>query len=97
MFTIHAFFKVEPKHRDEFLAVAKKVVEGTRTEEGNISYNLLEDAEQPNVFVFLEKWQDQNALDIHEKTPHFGEFVKAVKGLLLEPFTADVFEVVAKK
>ena len=56
------------------------VVDGTRTEEGNISYELHQDINNPLVYVFIEVWKSQEAIDIHGATEHFKTFATAVDG-----------------
>ncbi|OLN21969.1 hypothetical protein BTO30_12275 [Domibacillus antri] len=92
MIIIHAFLKVDPTHRDDFLEQAKKVTVLSQAEEGNISYQCFEDPEQPNDFVFLEKWNDQAAVTYHEETAHFKTFVHNVPGVLREPLHAEIFD-----
>ncbi|OMP66763.1 putative quinol monooxygenase [Domibacillus epiphyticus] len=97
MIIIHAFLKVEPIHRNEFLEQAKKVTMPSQEEEGNISYQFFEDPEQPNEFVFIEKWKDQAAITYHEQTSHFKTFVSNVPGLLREPLHVELFEAAARQ
>lgn len=54
------------------------VVDGTRTEEGNVSYVLHQDINNPLTYVIIEIWKSQDAIDIHNETPHFKAFVEAV-------------------
>ncbi|MBQ0788838.1 MAG: antibiotic biosynthesis monooxygenase [Oceanihabitans sp.] len=46
--------------KEEYTAFVKaellKLLDVTRAEEGNISYDLHQDNENPNVFLFHEKW-----------------------------------------
>ena len=56
------------------------VVDGTRTEEGSISYELHQDLSNPLVYVFVEVWKSQEAIDIHNASEHFKAFVAAVDG-----------------
>ena len=68
------------KDREEIEKVLYAVVDGTHTEEGNISYELHQDINNPLMYVFIEVWESQQAIDIHNETPHFKAFVKAVDG-----------------
>jgi quinol monooxygenase YgiN len=85
MIIIHAFIHVNPKHRKEFLEQAVQVTIQSQAEEGNISYRLYEETDQPNKFVILEEWKDQTAIEHHEETSHFKKFINDVPDLLLEP------------
>ena len=92
MIIIHAYFKVEPQQRQVFLDQANLVVEPSQAEEGNISYEYFENPKQPNTFVFVEKWQDHAAINVHEATAHFQNFVSIVPGLLSEPIQVQLFD-----
>ncbi|RFU60167.1 putative quinol monooxygenase [Bacillus sp. V59.32b] len=96
MIIIHAFLKVDPKRRNEFLEQAKQVTAPSQAETGNISYQFYEDPEQPNNFVFLEKWKDQTAIDEHEETSHYKNFANDVQRVLLEPVHVELYEATVK-
>ncbi len=52
--------------------VLKGLIEPTREEAGCIQYDLHISVEDPAQYAFYERWDDQAALDLHVKTPHFG-------------------------
>ena len=54
------------------------MVEASRAEEGCISYAFGRDLTDPSVFVVLERWKDQAALDEHFQTPHMATFLKEI-------------------
>ncbi|MFI3327936.1 MAG: putative quinol monooxygenase [Rikenellaceae bacterium] len=56
------------------------VVDGTRTEEGNVSYVLHQDVKNPLKYVIIEVWKSLDAIDAHNATAHFNEFVKSIDG-----------------
>ncbi|RFU66635.1 putative quinol monooxygenase [Peribacillus glennii] len=91
MIIIHAFFTVDPSQREAFLEHSKQVVLHSRGEEGNISYQLLEDSGRDNEFVFLEVWKDAEAIVSHEETEHFKLFVKNLQPFLLEPVRVEKY------
>ena len=65
-----------------FLEVAKKLVEATRAEEGNISYTLYQSPEQPTAFIFYEEYKDTAACEAHASSEHFKAFADTIKDLL---------------
>ncbi|MED1204678.1 putative quinol monooxygenase [Heyndrickxia acidicola] len=85
MIMVHGLIKVNPEYRAAFLEIAGRAVEQSRAEEGNAEYRLFEEVDQPNVFLTLEQWVDQTALESHKKGSHFNEFVKSIEGFLIEP------------
>lgn len=54
------------------------VIASTRTEEGCEEYGCYEDTQQRGRYVFIERWRDQGALDLHLATPHMATWMKVV-------------------
>jgi len=78
--TIVATVTVKPEYREDVLKAIKTVVDATRKEQGNIFYDVFEDVKNPLKFVFIETWKSQAAIDSHNQSAHFNNFVKAVDG-----------------
>ena len=78
--TIVATVTVRAEFKDDILKSIKTVVDATRREPGNIFYDVYEDVANPLKFVFIETWKSQAAIDAHNKTTHFNDFIKAVEG-----------------
>ena len=70
----------DEKSTSEIVNALNTIVEATRQEEGNISYELHQDIANPNTYVFIEVWKSQEAIDAHNNSAHFQEFVKVVDG-----------------
>ena len=71
---------------EEFLTIAKELVEKTNAlDKGCIKYELCKDLSDPQRFVMLEEWEDQNALDEHMKAAHFVELVPKFGALTEKP------------
>ncbi|MDR1499830.1 MAG: antibiotic biosynthesis monooxygenase [Tannerellaceae bacterium] len=86
--TIVANVTVYPEFEGEILAAIESVVEGTRKEEGNISYDVFKDITNPLRYTFIEHWKSQEAIASHNASAHFLEFVKAIENKVdLEAFT----------
>ena len=71
MIKIVAAMKVKAGCVDTFKTAAKKLIEKSRAEEGNVFYTLNEMTGAENTLAFIECWKDQAAIDIHGKTEHF--------------------------
>lgn len=50
--TIVARAEVLPGKEQEFISKAEPLIQGTRAEEGNISYNLYQNPSNPTAFIF---------------------------------------------
>ncbi|MFS4494618.1 putative quinol monooxygenase [Maribacter sp. 2308TA10-17] len=63
-----------------------KLIAPTRKEEGCINYDLHQDSENPNLFVFHENWESKALLEKHLASAHIAEYMKATEGAV-EKFT----------
>jgi len=77
---IIAVVSVKPEFKQEIVTSIQSLVEVTRKEEGNISYDLNENVENKNELVILETWKSQDAIDFHNSTAHFEKFKKDIEG-----------------
>ncbi|QSW99743.1 putative quinol monooxygenase [Haloterrigena alkaliphila] len=82
MLVIHATFPVEPDSRDEALELVRDLAEDSREEDGIIDYRVATDVEEPNVFRFFERYEDEAAFGAHAETDHFQAFEEALPDLL---------------
>lgn len=63
-----ARFRIKPEQRAEFLQLANVALKETVKETGVITYNLYEDTDTKNSFIFFEEWKSRQALDSHLQT-----------------------------
>ena len=77
---IVALVTVKPEYTEALAAQFKELVKASRAEEGNISYDLHQEIGKPNRFVFVESWKSQAAIDEHNASEHFQNFVKSIEG-----------------
>ncbi|AKP35095.1 putative quinol monooxygenase [Yersinia aleksiciae] len=72
--------------KPEFIAEVKEavhqIIEPSREEKGNLQYDLHSESDQNGSFVFFERWASDEALEKHNKTQHFSDFVKSIDGKL---------------
>lgn len=67
------YIKVKEGCEGDFEAVAKEMIDAVRANEpGNEFYSLFR-TERPREYVFIERWQDQAAMDAHMTAPHVQE------------------------
>ncbi len=70
MIYIIATLSIKPGSLDEVLDLAMPCIEGTRKEAGCISYDLNRSLTDENTLVFVERWQDMDAIKAHFVEPH---------------------------
>jgi quinol monooxygenase YgiN len=75
-----ATLTVKPQARAEFIAGALACIKETRKESGCIAYDMHESVTDHAKMVFVEQWENAEALVPHRATEHmkaFGRIVKA--------------------
>lgn len=63
-----------------------KLIDKTRSEKGNLKYDLHRDNVDQNVFLMYENWINRNMWQNHMETLHIQKFKKATEGAI-EEFT----------
>jgi quinol monooxygenase YgiN len=79
-----ARIKARAETVSEVRELLSSLVEPTRKESGCITYELLQNKEDPTDFTFVEEWESDAALESHLASDH----LKAI-GPKLEPFVAE--------
>ena len=82
---------VKEEFYNELIPVFHAVVDATRNEAGNISYDLHQNTKNPQKFVILEVWKSQAAIDEHNVSAHFKAFIKAIENKT-DSLSIDVIE-----
>jgi quinol monooxygenase YgiN len=65
-----------PDAEETFEQELKRLVDTSVTEDGCISYEIYQPKNQSNEYVMIEEWQDEDALDQHQNSPHYKHFVR---------------------
>ena len=88
MIYVVATLTIKPETRAEFIAAATACIKETRKEPGNIAYDLHESVTDPAKMVFVEQWENAEAL-----VPHRGhrahEDVRPRRGEMLHGAAED--------
>lgn len=81
---IVASITIKEEYKNEVVDVLHTVVEETRKEEGNVSYDLHIDVKNPLKYIIIEAWQSDKAIELHNGSKHFQAFVKSIEGKVEE-------------
>lgn len=76
----------------DFTAIAKKLVEASQKENGNISYSLNVSTENPRLFCFIEIWESPQILAAHSKSAHFLEAMRNIKPMTEGRMAIEMFK-----
>ena len=86
-------YKIKPEKRERFLELARAGLTATLQEPGNISYDLYEDIQQANTFIYFEEWQSREALQDHLKQPYIVPLIEEIADLLAEKPNVRVYDI----
>jgi quinol monooxygenase YgiN len=78
MISIVAKFEVNTGKEQKFLELVKELAVVSQAEKGCIEYILHEDVQNPLIYCIIEKWKDQEAIDIHNNSAHFTDIVPQI-------------------
>jgi len=74
--------RIKPERRQDFLkAIEVDAVASERDEPGCLRFNVLQDAQDQNVYYFYEVYKDQAALEAHRAMPHYAVWRAAADSL----------------
>lgn len=71
MFATLVHCHVKPECVDAFAEAMRRNHEGSRTEPGNIAFDVLQQADDPTRFVIYEVFRDEAAARAHKETAHY--------------------------
>lgn len=82
--TIVARVLAKTEHRELVKTELLKLIDITRAEKGCINYDLHQDNENPNLFLFHENWESRELWQIHMNNTHLADYMKATDGAVEE-------------
>jgi quinol monooxygenase YgiN len=80
-----ATLTIKPEMRAELIAAAKISIAATRKEPGNIAYDMHESVTDPAKLVFVEQWENAEALGPHGKSEHMKAFGRIAVNCMAAP------------
>ena len=85
MIYVVATLTIKPETRADMISAAKACIAETRKEAGNIAYDLHESVTDPTKLVFVEQWENAEALVPHRSMEHMKTFGRVVVKCLAAP------------
>ena len=82
--TIVANIKVAPGKLDLVKAELEKLIPITRAENGCLQYDLHQDNENPEHFLFYENWESRELWQTHMSAPHLAAYMETTEGAVAE-------------
>jgi len=84
MIFITVRFKVRPEYRDRWLSLVDDFTRGTRSEPGNLWFDWSRSVDDPDEFVLLEAFRDDDAGAAHVGSAHFAQAMKIMPPALAQ-------------
>jgi quinol monooxygenase YgiN len=78
MVIVIARFRPRPERLEDLLGILKDVQDASRADDGCRHYGYYAEIADPLSLVAVEEWRDQEALDVHLRTPHVARLVAAL-------------------
>ncbi|WP_136481264.1 putative quinol monooxygenase [Cognatitamlana onchidii] len=76
-----------------FLKLAKNMVNESISESECLTYKLAKDLDNKNEFLFYEKYNNEKAVEKHNSSEHFKNFINSVVPLLTKEPLIESFDV----
>jgi quinol monooxygenase YgiN len=68
-------WKIKETETPRILDLLPQLVEKSRSEKGNLSYNIYQSVDDNNVFILHERYIDAEAVELHKSSAHYQEIV----------------------
>ena len=91
MLTIHIQVQVKPECVEAFIAATLINSRLSLLELGVLRFDVLQQADDPAKFVFVEVYRDAAAQAAHKETPHYPVWRDTVAPMMAEPRTSVKF------
>jgi quinol monooxygenase YgiN len=82
--TIVANIHARPEKRALVKAELQKLVAPTRGEKGCLQYDLHQDNDNPDHFLFYENWESRELWQQHMNAPHLAAYMEATDGAVAD-------------
>ncbi|WP_298840349.1 putative quinol monooxygenase [Clostridium sp.] len=92
MITIVAKNTIKQGKTEEFKNLAEKLINESRKEKGNVSYNLYQDSKDGNVFTFIEEWENEEIIKSHNGSKHFTSIVPKFGDLIAKQSEINLYK-----
>ena len=88
MLVVHVFIHVKPEYLDEFIQASVDNARNSLREPGIARFDFVRQNDDPNRFVLVEVYRDEQAPTKHKETPHYALWRDTVAPMMAEPRTS---------
>ena len=91
MYIVVVHSHIHEEHVERFREVTLENAEASRSEEGCVRFDVLQQAEDPTRFTFVEMFKSEADGVIHKETSHFKKWLEQAVPLMVEPRTRVIY------
>lgn len=77
-FVVIAQYRARESEADRVAGALLNMVAPTRSEPGNLDYQVFRDPGDPSLFVLFERYADPGAFAAHRASPHFAAYLAGI-------------------
>ncbi|HEY3666586.1 MAG TPA: antibiotic biosynthesis monooxygenase [Polyangiaceae bacterium] len=88
MYVVVVNVSVKPEAVAAFIAATRDNALGTRTEQGNLRFDVSQRNDDPNRFVLYEVYTTEAGFAAHQQTAHYLKWKEAVAPMMADPRSA---------
>jgi autoinducer 2-degrading protein len=85
MYVVCVHVHVKPEYRQAFLEETLENARNTIQEPGNLRFDVLQQADDPDRFMLYEVYRDESGMKAHKQTAHYAAWAEAVTAWMAEP------------
>jgi quinol monooxygenase YgiN len=95
MITARVFIKSGKE--SDFISAAQVMITNSNKEEGCLGYALYQDPSEKTSFIFVERYKNQGAIDVHFASAYFKEFGTTIADMISKPLEIKIFDIAGEK
>jgi quinol monooxygenase YgiN len=88
---------IVPGKEADFISAAQVIIENSNKEEGCLGYMLYQDPYEKTNFIFVERYKNQAAIDVHFAASYFKEFGAKIADMTSKPMEIKIFDIAGEK
>jgi (4S)-4-hydroxy-5-phosphonooxypentane-2,3-dione isomerase len=88
MLIVQVNIQLKPEHREAFILETIENARHSVEEPGIARFDFLQYSDEPNHFILIEVYRDENAPAQHKETAHYQHWRDAVADMMAEPRTS---------
>ena len=88
---------IVPGKESDFISAAQVIIENSNKEEGCLGYMLYQDPYEKTNFIFVERYKNQAAIDVHFAASYFKEFGAKIADMTSKPMEVKIFDIAGEK